>query len=154
VYCECSFRPFYKGQALFADVDQYLQENGFALFTLERTNVRRAGYRPDVYSKRVTVWAHCLYLREPDTLRDAPMPGTVTRLLALALAFQHYDLAHEVVAMARDVSLAAESELNGLADDVDRIVRAGTALMMRRAGKRGLADVVMGPAFRDRRRLE
>jgi hypothetical protein len=40
VHVECSFRPFYKGQPLFADVDGHLRRHGFELCSLGRTNVR------------------------------------------------------------------------------------------------------------------
>jgi FkbM family methyltransferase len=71
VYVECSFRPFYRGQALFGEVDSYLRAQGLELFSLSRTNLRRADYPAGRYSRRVTAWAHCLYFREADTLVTA-----------------------------------------------------------------------------------
>jgi hypothetical protein len=92
VKVEASFRPYYRGQALFSDVDTYLRGHGFELFALERAHFRRTGYRPRLYSRRGLAWAHCLYLREPAGLpREA-----LTRLLGLALAWQQVDLAVEI----------------------------------------------------------
>jgi FkbM family methyltransferase len=108
IYVECSFRELYREQALFSEVDEYLRAMGFALFSLARTNVRRAGFKPGSYSARIPAWAHCLYLREPGHLAasDARLP----RLLGLALAFKQFDLALELVKCLRDRGvLVAES---------------------------------------------
>jgi FkbM family methyltransferase len=157
VYVECSFQPFYKGQALFSDVDAYLRQNGFVLFSLSRTNLRRAGYRSGLYSRRVTVWAHCLYLREPETLltthRDA-LPRHGARLLGLALALQQYDLAIELTTMSRRVGVFAKEDIDQLAGEVRRYGRDGTRHIVRKAQAEGLVDVVMAPGFRDKNRLE
>jgi len=157
IHTESLFHPFYKGQSLFADVDTYLRQNGFALFSLNRTTLRRFGYRESLYSKRVIAWAHCLYLREPETLLSADREAVrrqVSRLLGVALAFQHYDLALEITAIARRVHLLAENEQDRLADEVRRICRSATRHMMRRAEEEGLTKELMAPSFRDKRRLE
>ena len=108
VKVEVSFRPYYRGQALFSDVDTYLRRAGFELFALERAHFRRAGRRPQLYSRRGLAWAHCLYLREPAGLpREA-----LIRLLGLALAWQQVDLALEIAGalpeLFADVETAAE----------------------------------------------
>jgi FkbM family methyltransferase len=157
VYVECSFRPFYKSQALFADVDAFLRQSGLALFSLSRTNLRRAGYRTSVYSKRVTTWAHCLYLREPEALARAggeTLHRDFARLLGLAVAFQHYDLALEMTALARSCRLLPEGDLSRLADEVERCAAVETRHMMRKAEGAGLADAVMAASFRDRKQLD
>lgn len=105
---EVSFRPYYRGQALFSDVDACLRGHGFELFALDRAHFRRTGYRPQTYSRRSLSWAHCLYLREPTGLpREA-----LIRLLGLALAWQQVDLAVEIGALVpellADVDAAAE----------------------------------------------
>src|SRR5262249_46261646 len=124
VHTESLFQPFYKGQSLFADVDSFLRGNGFALFSLNRTTLRRSGYRPSLYSKRVVAWAHCLYMREPETLLAAEpekLRRNLPRLLALALAFEHYDLSLEIVAIASRTGLLQPHDLTQLTTDVERV---------------------------------
>ena len=157
VHTESLFQPFYKGQSLFADVDGYLRDNGFALFSLNRTTLRRSGYRPSLYSKRVVTWAHCLYMREPETLLAAgpeTLRRDLPRLLALALAFEHYDLSLEIVAIAGRVGLLPQSDLTQLAKDVERVATVGSERMLRKARRQGLEDTVMAPNFSDRKQLQ
>jgi FkbM family methyltransferase len=88
VEVEASFRAFYRGQPLFADVDAFLREHGFELFLLNRTNIRHMTARPDLVSRRVTVYADALYFRV-----DPPDAVQRIRLLGLLLAFAYFDLA-------------------------------------------------------------
>jgi FkbM family methyltransferase len=117
VFTEVSFRPFYRNQALFADVDAYLRGAGFSLCSMNRTLLRRARFRPALYSRRMVTWAHCLYLREPASLLGHPGAARrLARLLGLSLAFQHFDLAFETAAAGAragfDVdAVALESEI-------------------------------------------
>ncbi len=157
IHTESLFQPFYKGQSLFADVDRYLRQQGFALFSLSRTALRRSGYQESLYSRRVVTWAHCLYLREPETLIAAhseTVRRDVARLLGLALAFQHYDLAFEIAALARRNHLLADSESDRLNADLHALCGLRTRQIMRRAEEEGLTEVVLAASFRDKTRLE
>jgi FkbM family methyltransferase len=154
LYVETSFRPLYKRQALFGDVDAYLRSNGFALFSMDRVSLRRAGFRQTLYSKRITAWAHCLYLREPDTLDPAAEPRHLPRLLAIAMAFQHYDLAFELMERIRHTGLLTGERLERVAADVERVIDWDSDYQIRKAQKRGLDEDVLAPAFRDRHRFE
>jgi hypothetical protein len=159
VHVETLFQPFYKGQSLFSDVDQFLRGQGFSLFLLSRTNLRRAGYRPEVYSKRVVTWAHCLYLREPEQLaRDVDgRAQQLPRLLALALAFQVFDLAFEVIGISRRLRLLPDEQLDKLAGEVETIAHIyvrQTLSKARRAEPEDLAAVMLAPSARDRKRVE
>jgi len=98
VYIETLFRPFYEGQAVFGDVDNYLRGRGFELFDLHRSHVRAAGYSSDLYSRRQLTWAHCLYLRDPDHVL-AHGGDWPTRYLAIAVAYEHFD--HALTSRAR-----------------------------------------------------
>ena len=165
IHTESNFHPFYKGQALFSDVDSYLRKNGFALFSLNRTALRRSGYRESLYSRRVVTWAHCLYLREPESLLSADhdvLRRNLSRLLGLSLAFEHYDLSFEMLAIFRRVRLLADHDLDRLADDIERVAMRGTQRMLRKAKEKekekeketGLANALLAPNFRDKKRLE
>lgn len=110
---EVSFYPLYRGQALFADVDAFLRQRGFELFLLNRINLRHANARPDLFSRRVTVYGHALYFRKP-TPQDA---AARTRLLGLLLAFGYFDLARaiaepdEIAEVERVAALATRQAL-------------------------------------------
>ena len=157
VYVECSFRPFYKGQPLFSDIDSHLRAHGFELFSLSRANLRRAGYHSTQYSRRITAWAHCLYFREPNTL--APASDTtgraLTQLLGLALAFQHHDLAIETVAAIGATDALDDTRFAALTADVRSCVGRGTRHARHKAREQGVDDqALLGASFRDRKHLE
>jgi FkbM family methyltransferase len=157
VHVECAFHPFYKGQALFADVDAYLRQRGFVLVTLNRTNLRRASYRETIYSRRVTAWAHCLYLREPETLaatHRACLRHHASRLLGLMLAFEQYDLALELAALFSRVAIVDTQDATRLADEMRRKCRDSTRHIARRGQAEGLGQALLAPSFRDKNRLE
>ena len=157
VYVECAFHPFYKGQALFGDVDAYLRRRGFVLISLSRTNLRRASYQPSLYSRRVTAWAHCLYLREPETLvvtHSAGLRHHASRLLGLMLAFEQYDLALELATVFSRASIVDEHDAARLVEEMRRRCSDSTDQIARRARKDGLAEAVLAPHFRDKGRVE
>jgi FkbM family methyltransferase len=160
VHVETLFQPFYKGQSLFADVDQHLRAHGFSLFLLSRTSLRRAGYRPDLYSKRVVAWAHCLYLREPATLLEAEpaiQARQTPRLLVLALAFQLFDLAFELVELSRRLKLLPDADVDRLFREVHSFARIHlrqTLSKAERAEPENLADLMLSPSLRDKKRIE
>jgi FkbM family methyltransferase len=154
VYVECNFRPFYKHQSLFADVDAHLRQNGFSLFTMSRANLRRTGYRPALYSRRITTWSHCLYLREPDTMAAAGLVMALPRLLALALAFHHYDLAFEILEAMRGAGQLSGDEVTQLTAEVEAVAAFTTAALGRKAARQGLGEALLAADFRDRKRVE
>lgn len=101
VYVEVEFQPFYTGQPLFSDIDEYLRSLGFSLFDLDRLLTRRSDSWLDYYSRRQIVWAHALYLKEPHDLaiatQDSARERALSRLFSVALAFQHYDVCSELL---------------------------------------------------------
>jgi FkbM family methyltransferase len=157
VHTEACFQPFYRGQAVFADVDAFLRRQGFVLFTLNRTSLRRRGFRPSLYSKRMVAWAHCLYLREPEHVMmaaDLDRRRLLGRFLALALAFQHLDLAFELAALARRAALLPASDLARLDDEVERCAEFTTRYVRKKVDTATPADTLLSPSFRDKGRLE
>ena len=155
VYTESLFHPFYKGQSLFADVDTYLRSRGFSIFSLFRTMQRRADFRPDVYSRRMIVWAHSLYLREPDALAsdDRDLYGRrVIRLLALALSFQHNDLALELLDKACRDRLFPEGVWRRVTEEVEGYLDAQSRRLLHRSVQTGLGeDALLKSGSRDNR---
>jgi FkbM family methyltransferase len=94
VYVETLFRPFYKAQSLFADVDAYLRGSGFELVELRRTGLRSGSFRPSLYSEHQITWAHCLYFRDPAALAGR----AVSRMICMALVYGQHDLALDLAA--------------------------------------------------------
>ena len=157
VFVEANLRPFYKGQSLFADLDGHLRSRGFSLFTMNRTGLRRTGYRRDIYSKRVITWAHCLYLREPATLLrrgDEAARRDLPRLLALALAFQYFDLVFEIVEACASVGVLPAQEHAELLHEVERLTQHITKRVLRdatnAAAGQDLKESLLSPNFRDK----
>jgi len=99
VHVEVEFHTFYHDQPLFADVDTYLRSQGFSLFDLQRTLIRRASYRSDLYSRRQVGWAEALYFHEPSDLNisDDFTAVKCAQLLGLVIAFEQFDLAFELI---------------------------------------------------------
>lgn len=95
VQVEAEFQPLYQEQPLFRDVDSYLNDLGFSLFDLQRMAVRRATPVRG-YSRRQVVAAHALYFRQ--NVADLPRGPieSALRLIALAVAYEHYDFAADV----------------------------------------------------------
>jgi len=142
VRVEVSFYPFYRGQPLFADVDDYLRRRGFSLLSMQRTNLRYAGYRPELYSRRVTTWAHCLYARDMMPLTRTPL----MRLLGLALAFKYFDLALTLSDRAVQQGAIGEQEGAALRADVERCAVFATGQALKTAPDE--ASLLAG-SFRD-----
>jgi FkbM family methyltransferase len=98
IQIEVEFAALYQGQPLFADVDTFLREKGFALFDLTKA-YRTRSLSPIRGNKRPgqLLWGDAFYLR--DLLEKQPYPelGTPQKLLKLAcvadiLGFPDYAL--------------------------------------------------------------
>jgi FkbM family methyltransferase len=112
---EVEFNPLYRGQPLFADIDQFLRSRGFLLWRLghlvhysERPLTRLSRTETAVYTDLPShapagagrlFWGHALYFR--DYRSFAPARETLASALALSALF---DAAGE--ADARDAALA------------------------------------------------
>jgi hypothetical protein len=156
VIAEANFRPLYKGQPVFADLDSHMRAHGFSLVTLDRTALRRAGHDRSVYSKRVVAWAHCLYLRDPLSVAsdaDDLLRRRLPRFIALALVSEHFDWAADLCDLAVRRRLYSDHDGAQLSEEIRRVSRFGTVRMLKKAHKLGIVDEVMSPNARDRRRL-
>ena len=158
VHTEVHFRPFYKQQPLFAEVDHFLRSHGFSLLSLSRTSLRRRGYDAALFSRRATTWAHCLYIREPDQLLRSsvvnPARGLV-RLLALAIALKHFDLAFEVVADLGEQGLLTGHDIAAVAVDVRGAAVDGTRYAQRKTEEQqSAAENLFAGSRRDNRRID
>ena len=154
VMVEVSFREWYERQALAHDVAAFMHANGFELFTLLRTNLRRRGFRPEVFSRRITTWAHALYFREPETLLTGPLDEQrvrIVRLLGLALSFQFTDVAARTAALAGKIG--AVDDASGLLADVERCADAITRYRLHEATDTERQER-LAASFKDKRQRE
>ena len=161
IYVETNFQPFYKGQALFADVDAHLRGQGFSLFGLDRTLLRRNGYHPETYSRRLATWAHCLYLREPHTLEargQNEFRRSVLRLLVLAIAFKHFDFASELLQQGSRCFVPNEEVWRTVCEEAAQFIEWATRRLMRKTKRRAVSpssespeSALLKPYLRDSR---
>ena len=134
------FRSFYKGQSLFADVDAFLRARGFSLFTLTRTQLRRAKPQEALYSARMAAWAHCLYLREPETCLTGhaePDRRILTTLLAFACVFHQFDFGEAVPAHLQTSAGLDAPAASALGHEYGEIRRYFTRRALRLAADEG-----------------
>ena len=121
IYVEAEFQSFYTDQPLFKDVDRYITSHGFELFDMIKSGVRRAGYDANRYSRRQTTWAHILYLKDIDILKRHPnRMQKMAQLFALAIAFENYDFALEMLSKG----LLTETEDKGFYEGIKRDINA------------------------------
>lgn len=135
VYLEANFHAFYEGQPVFADVDAYLRERGYMLADMQRAFRRTAGHRTDIASRAHVVWSHCLYLRRPDLVAAVPGPDFVrraARYVAITLAYEHHDLAWNIVSNSPTAERLAEVYGSGLVEELDRYLKQFTDRAVRR----------------------
>ena len=122
IHVEVEFLPFYVNQPLFHDIDSFLVEKGFTLIDLNRALFRSANFDRKISSQRQVAWGHALYLKKLDQFNDQSDEAYLklgVRLLAICLAFEHFDLALQIVKERRLASL-----LRGKHGDVARDVAA------------------------------
>jgi FkbM family methyltransferase len=154
VMVEVSFREWYEGQALAHHVAEFLHEHGFELFSLSRTNLRRRGFRPEVFSRRTTTWAHAVYFREPATLLTGAIDVQrmqLIRLVGLALAFQFIDAAFDAAAVAGEIGAVDDGA--GLRADVERCADAITRYRLHGATEDERRER-LAASFKDKRQRE
>jgi hypothetical protein len=136
VHVEVEFHQFYEEQPLFSDVDNYLRNLGFSLFDLNRALHRRANFRKNYTSQRQVVWAHALYLKEADEFlcgEEEKDLLNASRLLSLALTFEHYDFALELVSTGKTNEFFQSAYGDRLLEDVESIIRQRTDRVLKRA---------------------
>jgi FkbM family methyltransferase len=134
IYIEVEFHSLYKDQPLFAEVDTYLRNLGFSLFDLHRGLLRRKSYQDELYSRRTCIFAHTLYLKEPDPLPDINREmklKRLARLLGLALAFEHYDLALELISSQPLEILDPKIATNEVIKELEELIRYQTTYILK-----------------------
>ncbi len=126
VYIESIFHPFYKGQSLFADNDEYLRRNGFFLVDLRRGTQRALGYHDDVRSLPQVAWANSLYLRHPSELATRPQEEAarlILRYFLIAIAYHQFDLAMNALTQDPTASLLAGATEPSFPDEAEKFIR-------------------------------
>lgn len=86
---EVEFQPMFMKQSLFSEIDEYLHEQGFMLFDLERYHVRRKSLSLNIPSKEQIMWGQALYFRDYKHFK-ADKDMRVNKLAKLALVASYY----------------------------------------------------------------
>jgi FkbM family methyltransferase len=101
VQVEVEFSALYKGQPLFAEVDQYMRSKGFSLFDLE--SISRETRCNELFSARrpgQLLWADAIYLRDPlisNSQIDLSQPEQLLKLACIADVLEFTDYALELL---------------------------------------------------------
>jgi len=98
---------------------------------LFKSSIRRANYNPAQYSRRQSVWAHLLYLRDLEVLKNHLEPNIkICQLFALAFAFEHFDYSLEILDQVALINPISPGFLAGIKSDVNALIdkRTKTAL--------------------------
>lgn len=102
VQIEVEFSELYKGQPLFADVDIFLRGQGFSLFDLYRSHLRRgsAPITSEAHSGQI-LWGEAFYLRDlllaDTTLSRFQTPNYLLKLACIADILDFTDYAVEIL---------------------------------------------------------
>lgn len=110
VEAEVSFHSIYRGQPLFADIDQILRSAGFCLFDMERIWWRRAGVHRNITTRYQVIWSNVLYLRDPFVGENILTKESLGKYLLLFSAYELYDCASALAAMAVERGLAPQKQ--------------------------------------------
>ena len=133
VEVEVEFAPIYKGQPLFADVDAYMRQLGFALFDLRPCFWKRAAGRGIGGPQGQMIWADALYLRTLPSLEQmlgaydaATRKAKLLKALSVSILYGYYDYALEIARQSAavldaDERAAIEGQLCTAASDAGPI---------------------------------
>lgn len=128
LYVESLFQPFYAGQSLFADLDVFLREHGFVLVDMRPWFMRGRDHAQHTYSRRQPVWAHCVYLRDLERSPVVAPPARAwARWVALALAYEQFDLVSAALASGTAGVVLGPIYGSSLLDDVSAEIAARSA---------------------------
>ncbi len=129
VEVEVEFAQIYKGQPLFADVDAYMRQLGFALFDLRPCFWKRAAGRGIGGPQGQMIWADALYLRTLPSLEQmldpydaATRKAKLLKALSVSILYGYYDYALEMARQSAavldaDERAAIEGQLGTAASD-------------------------------------
>jgi FkbM family methyltransferase len=140
VEAEVEFTPIYRGQPLFSDVDKYLRERGFLLFSLRPCYWKRAAGRSLGGPRGQVIWADTLYLKRPDAFQQSltelepeRRKSKILRAISICLLYGYCDYALEI---SRRVGEALSPEDRTV---IERQLRETTARSIAIPGRRQLA---------------
>lgn len=129
VEVEVEFAPIYRNQPLFADVDAYLRQLGFALFDLRPCFWKRAAGRGIGGPQGQMIWADALYLRTLPALADVldsregdARRAKLLKALSVSILYGYYDYALEIArqwghVLDGDERATIEEQLRAAASD-------------------------------------
>lgn len=116
---EVEFAEMYKGQPLFADVDAFMRQQGFALFDLKPFYWKRAKGHKLGNEQGQLIFADALYFKEIEVFQaslsnvdsDIDAKRQVLRALAIFFLYGYFDVAFELFSANRMRFESTECEL-------------------------------------------
>lgn len=127
VVAEVEFVELYQGQPLFAEIDQFMRTQGFALFDLDIRRWRRKKLSSAFDGIRVgqTIYADALYLKDPVAYNNLPNDIDMKRLKLLKLAalaeyFSLPDYGMEILELMVNLELIDKKEADRLINLLDK----------------------------------
>ena len=123
VIAEASFVELYEGQAMFADIDQFLRGRGFQLFDICYRRWSRRQLDGEFAGLRVgqMTYGDVLYLKDPIAAPDCAMAGQAAKLrklTAFAEFFSLPDYALELLDLARAREQISEDAADAARADI------------------------------------
>lgn len=127
VVAEVEFVELYQGQPLFAEIDQFMRAQGFALFDLDIRRWRRKRLSAVFDGIRVgqTIYADALYLKDPVEYNNLPDDIDLKRVKLLKLAslaeyFSLPDYGMEILELMASLELINKKEADRLISLLDK----------------------------------
>ena len=121
---EVAFAEIYKGQPLFADVDQFVRLKGFDLIDLCTTSWKHSIDMSLGFAKGRVMWADTLYLRGPQKMReilknmdDRLALSKLMRALSVCQLYGFFDYAIELLDIAAS-DLIDREDISNLKDHI------------------------------------
>lgn len=151
LYVEILLQPFYEDQPKPGATIDFLVDRGFALVDLQRTFLRRAGHDEGLFSRRQIVWAHALFMRDPSAVADGASFEVLARYVGIAIAFDQFDLALELVRRAGSRGSLENDLIERLKRDIVAIAEERTRDVLQHLPRAAQPADVLSCALKDRR---
>lgn len=150
IFVEAEFVPLYRHQPLFSDVHSFLESQGFRMFDIKRTMMRRLPQvAPPIFSRRELLYAHALYLRERDIEGGVLSPEKRIKLAAVAVVLWFFDYALDLLVTPDIKDFLQKKNIVGVEDEV-RIYAASVWRALERGMPRHERKKYMKQGYQDR----
>lgn len=161
VRTEVSFGPRHVDAPLFGELDSFLRQRGFQLFTLSRELMIRENALYNALAQPQCVWGDAVYFLSRESLfaRLQKLPGerraaALAKMVVLLVKHRIYDYSIELIQHAASAGLIEAEITQALEDSVRRSARVPSSYFLRLAAATILATIIFCLAlpFKEARR--